>query len=283
MDVNSQKIAIVVARPNDIQLAQHLLRGINHDLSVYHAQDSHDRLLVKNLQSDIVIVFHRAISLGNGGTLSEPCLPDSKPKRLIILSDCHREEAVVQTINAGAHHYFDINEKNFVLKVRVEAALRTHQHAAMNILEVAPFRFNVERRKVTCNGKAIHLSPREFSLAYFLFSNHDRIVFDSELMVSIWTLPSSMDSRRIDTAICRIRKKMNLYEDSAEWSLQRLRQIGYQLVNHATSRVSMQNQPQPRQNQLHTPLQKQPACAEEQSLVSMTQTTSGKPSYAIAG
>lgn len=149
MDVNSQKIAIVVEHPNDIQLAQHLLRGINHDLSVYHAQDSHDRLLVKNLQSDIVIVFHRAISLGNGGTLSEPCLPDSKPKRLIILSDCHREEAVVRTINAGAHHYFDINEKNFVLKVRVEAALRTHQHAAMNILEVAPFRFNVERRKVT--------------------------------------------------------------------------------------------------------------------------------------
>ncbi len=290
MDLNSQKIAIVIEHPNDILLAQQLLRGINHDLSVYNAQDSHDQLLVKNLQTDIVIVFHRAIRNSSNSTVSDPCLPDSKPKRLIILSDCHREDAVVRTLNAGAHHYFDINEKSFVLKVRVEAALRTHQHAAMNILDVAPFKFNVERRKVTCNGKAIHLSPREFSLAYFLFSNHDRIVFDSELMVSIWTLPSSMDSRRIDTAICRIRKKMNLYEGSAEWSLQRLRQIGYQLVNHASYRVPLQNQPKPLQNQ-PKPLQnqpqpalkKQPAAEEEQSVVSISQTTSSKPTYAIAG
>jgi len=164
-----------------------------------------------------------------------PRLPTGDtPSRLIVLSDCHSEQTIVDTLENGAHHYFDLAESDRLLSARLAAVMRNHQYNSIDVLEVFPFKFFVERRKVTHGGKPIHLSPREFALAYFLFANNSRVVVDSELMVSIWTLPSSMDSRRIDTAICRIRKKMNLYENASGWNLQRLRQVGYQLLYENT-------------------------------------------------
>jgi len=279
MVVNSQQIALVTEHPDDIRLARHLLRSIKHELTVFDISNPTHRAQVERIQNDVVIVFHRALRNGRDD-MPTVCLPKTGPKRLIVLSNCQREDTITGALDAGAHHFFDINEKSYILKVRIESALRAHQFHAMSTLEVAPFKFNVERRKVTTNGKSVHLSPREFSLAYFLFSNYDRIVYDSELMVSIWTLPSSMDSRRIDTAICRIRKKMNLYEDSTDWSLQRLRQVGYQLINHAPCNNKENTKNQEAALQL---AQQHHAATNDHRSIALAQPLSTKPTYAIAG
>jgi len=211
----------------DFQFVQLLLNDISHSISIRFSSDSPNNTYTT---SDVVIVCHRYSEQS-----PVPELPIAgAPSRLIVLSDCNTEQTIVDTLENGAHHYFDISESAPILTARLAAAMRSHQYNSIDVLEVFPFKFFVERRKVTHNGKLIHLSPREFALAYFLFSNNSRVVFDSELMVSIWTLPSSMDSRRIDTAICRIRKKMNLYQNASGWNLQRLRQVGYQLLHENT-------------------------------------------------
>ena len=51
----------------------------------------------------------------------------------------------------------------------------------------------------------------------------------SELLTSIWSLPASMDTRRIDTAACRVRKKLRL-NASDGWELNRIRRVGYRLI-----------------------------------------------------
>lgn len=222
MDSNIQDVALLVNAAHDIQLVQHCLGDINHNLRIQQNQASSDELIA---DCDVIIVCHRY-----SVEAPAPHIPTSHyPTRLIVLSDKQDEETVVAALEAGAHHYFDINESRSVLRARLNAATRRHLRSNVDILDVWPFKFYVERRKVTHKGVPIHLSPREFALAYFLFSNHGRIVFDTELMVTIWTLPSSMDSRRIDTAVCRIRKKMNLYDNESGWRLHRLRQLGYQL------------------------------------------------------
>jgi len=224
MDSSIQEVSVLLSAAVDQKLVQHLLSDVNHRLRIV---SSIDVAAEDFLQSDVLIICHRYSE-----KTPAPQLPKGQiPSRLIVLSDCHCEQTITQTLYGGAHHYFDITESKRILSARLIAAMRNHKFNADDILEVSPFKFFVERRRVTQNDKPIHLSPREFALAYFLFSNNSRVVVDSELMVSIWTLPSSMDSRRIDTAICRIRKKMNLYENASGWNLHRLRQVGYQLLS----------------------------------------------------
>ncbi len=229
MDSSTQVVTVRSSTKEDFLFTRNLLHDVNSNLQIISSGNTAD---AECPPSNVVIVVHRYSEQNPA-----PCLPQrEKPSRLIVLSDCDSEQIIVNTLNKGAHHYFDITESQRILSVRLSAAMRNHQYNSIDVLEVYPFKFFVERRRVTHNDKPIHLSPREFALAYFLFSNNGRVVVDSELMVSIWTLPSSMDSRRIDTAICRIRKKMNLYENASGWNLQRLRQVGYRLLyEHAPS------------------------------------------------
>jgi len=136
----------------------------------------------------------------------------------------------VRALEDGAHHVFDIAEPPPLLLARLEAALRQHSLQTRRILDVAPFKFNLERRSVYKDGKLVNLSPKEYEFAYYLFANRHRVVVNSELMTSVWSLPSSMDARRIDTAACRVRKKMQLSEASGGWSLRRIRRVGYELL-----------------------------------------------------
>lgn len=228
MKTSKQDVLVLSSNQKDHQLVQYLLSNDRHRLRLCSSTNITETDII---QSDVIIVCHRASEHEPA-----PFIPRGKfPTRLIILSDYHSEKTIVDALEDGAHHYFNIDESQHVLSERLAAAMRDHNYNSAVTLHVPPFKFFREKRKVTCNDNPIHLSPREYALAYFLFSNIGRVVVDSELMISIWTLPSSMDSRRIDTAICRVRKKMNLYEKASGWNLQRLRQVGYQLLNDQTS------------------------------------------------
>ncbi len=150
--------------------------------------------------------------------------------RLVILSDCSKEETIVETLNAGAHHYIDLRETERVLTARVGAALRCHLQRECRTLDIEPYTFNLDNRTVFYESRLLNLSPREFELAYYLFSNRNRTVTDSELMRSVWTLPPSVDTRRIDTSICRIKKKMNLNSAASKWNIARFPRMGYQVT-----------------------------------------------------
>ncbi len=173
-----------------------------------------------------IIVIHRAAKQSGF-----PRLPTKyNTSRLVVLSDCYQENTIVETLNAGAHHYIALQESEQVIKARMNAALRFHLKHERQILNIGPYSFNQDNRTAYFENRLINLSPREFELAYYLFSNRDRIVTDSELMTSVWTLPSSVDTRRIDTSICRIRKKMNLNTPFSPWNILRLRREGYQVT-----------------------------------------------------
>lgn len=170
------------------------------------------------------IVCHRACS-----SMPEPGVPRvARGSRLVVISDCTSEKAVVQALESGAHHYFNIHEPPSILQARLAAALRQHARTPQRFLEVGPFRFDLLKRQVFVNQQPVSLSPKEYEFAHYVFMHRDRVVENNELMTSVWTLPSEMDSRRIDTAACRVRKKMLLGPETG-WYLRRLRRVGYRL------------------------------------------------------
>ncbi len=214
--------AIFVENVSDQCLLQQLLP--NRKGLVYFRYDLIDEI---EFDCSAIIICHRVSSQS-----AFPRLPIKyNTARLVVLSDCSQEKTIVETLNAGAHHYMSLHESVQVLGARLNAALRCHRHQEYRTLFVEPYRFHQDNRTVFYENRMLNLSPREFELAYYLFTNRDRVVTDAELMMSVWTLPPSLDSRRIDTSICRIKRKMNLNTTDSRWNISRLRGQGYQVTS----------------------------------------------------
>lgn len=151
-------------------------------------------------------------------------------ERVMIISRSVYEPEIVDSLMGGATHYFDISEPDSLLNARIQAALRVHVTKQVANIVAPPFRFDVKRRLVYLHDELIALTPMEYQFAEYVFSRPDKVIPKSELMLSVWSLPTKLDARRIDTAACRVRKKMNLVFDKTGWELINARRVGYRLV-----------------------------------------------------
>jgi len=173
----------------------------------------------------VTIVCHREAAGRN------PMMPTVRDTgSVLVFSDSKAERTVVEALEAGAHYFFDIGESPRLMQARLAAALRSRLQRSQGDLRVKPFRFDLGNRRAWREDRLIALSPKEFDLAYYLFFHRGRTVGNSELMTAVWSLPRTMDTRRIDTAACRLRKKMGLEPPDVFWRLKRLRSEGYKLI-----------------------------------------------------
>lgn len=172
------------------------------------------------------VICHRDI---NSGSLCSSLVSNVPGARVLVVSDCIAEQTVLPIFANGAHHVFNLRESKALLQVRLEAALRQHGRLTRKSFRHGDIHFDVQKRRVSRAEKSVELSPKEYDLAYYLFSNRERVVDNRELMTSVWSLPPDMDTRRIDTAACRVRKKLQLIEQYG-WELKRIRRVGYRLI-----------------------------------------------------
>ena len=234
---NNGDVLVIAIRKSDAELLCEILARAGYEPLCYNELSQFCNLpssskAIGNILA--VVLCHRAVSNDSLASSTVINLPSQLPnqlrsKRLIVVSNCMAEQTIVSLLDDGAHHCFNLRESSRVLQARLEAALRWHGRSPGKSLVHGDISFDVQKRRVTRAGRAIELSPKEYELAYYLFSNHDRVVENGELLTSIWSLPAEMDTRRIDTAACRVRKKLNLTADHG-WELKRLRRIGYRLV-----------------------------------------------------
>lgn len=188
-------------------------------------QEVHNEISPIEYSNGTVVCF-RAETDGTHPEIPAAC----KGRRVVVFSNHQSEASIVHCLENGAHHHIHSEQSPTILQARLEAALRHHDKGFKRFLEVSPFRFDLERRNIYLNNKLINLSPKEYEFAYYLFVNRHRVVVNAELMMSVWSLPSTMDARRIDTAACRVRKKLQLTENSSGWCLRRIRRVGYELL-----------------------------------------------------
>jgi len=214
---------VVVVNSNATQ--KHLFTSVlNKSKHAIRFVDHFSELCPKTDETYAIIVCHKT------------CVDTPKPEvpivhgdeRIIILSDNQVEQHIVEALEHGAHHYFDIRESKQVTEARLHAALKQHK---LLVAEYLPYKFSMVEKQVEVDGIKVQLNPREFDCAHYLFRHSNRVIKIEELMVSVWALPPHLDSRRIDTAMCRLRRKLALHNWKHGWYLQRIRGIGFRLTN----------------------------------------------------
>ena len=68
---------------------------------------------------------------------------------------------------------------------------------------------DLAKRRVTREGRAIHLSPTEFRLLQYFMEHPGRVFSREQLLDAVWGLDAEVEPRTVDAHIRRLRKALN--------------------------------------------------------------------------
>jgi DNA-binding response OmpR family regulator len=134
----------------------------------------------------------------------------------------------VRGLDAGADDYLP---KPFALQellARIRALGRRRVQARdPQEIEVEDLRLDLRRRRAQRDGRAIELSPKEFSLLEFMMRNQGRVVTRTQILDHLWGYDFATDSNLVDVYVAYLRRKV---DKGAERPLIRtVRGVGYAL------------------------------------------------------
>ena len=126
---------------------------------------------------------------------------------VIILTARGQKADKVRGLGAGADDYvtkpFDVDE----LLARIRAVIR-RVRSDVDQLKLGAVLIDFVALRATDGARVLRLTRREFDLLHYLAERSDRVVFRDELLREIWGYPDTPNTRSVDHAIARLRKKI---------------------------------------------------------------------------
>ena len=155
---------------------------------------------------------------------------------IIIITSRAGEQDVVTMLESGADDYITKPLRRMELVSRVRTVLRRsrEQHRASN---AQPRRFGhleLDESKQLArlgDGTVVALTEKEMRLALLLFRNAGRPLSREYVLEAVWAI-SEDNSRRLDTHISHVRRKLKLSGDG-DWRLVTVYGLGYRLESTA--------------------------------------------------
>ena len=153
---------------------------------------------------------------------------------IIILTAKTEEIDRILGLELGADDYickpFSVKE----LIARVRAVLRRTE-AARNreekmALQVGGIELDVARRRVTVDGKPVHLPLKQFELLRVLMANKDRVLTRQEILKKVWDADNVYDTGTLDVHIRWLREKVEA-DPSHPRYIKTIRGVGYRIVS----------------------------------------------------
>jgi DNA-binding response OmpR family regulator len=130
---------------------------------------------------------------------------------VIFLTHRDSESDVVQALEAGADDFLIKPARERELLARVDAVgRRGHEPPPVAVLEIPPFRIDLERRQIERDGAPIELTRREFEVAAVLFRHVGSVVSRGFILDSVWGRGDTTTTRTVDMHVSRVRKLLGL-------------------------------------------------------------------------
>jgi DNA-binding response OmpR family regulator len=133
----------------------------------------------------------------------------------------------VRGLDLGADDYLAKPFSSDELMARIRALLRRSGGQAIPVLQVRDLHLDTISRDVTCRGRKVTLTPREFSILEFLLYNKNRVVSRFSLAEHVWGDdfdPFKM-SNFMDVHIKNLRQKIDDADGASV--IQTVRGVGY--------------------------------------------------------
>jgi DNA-binding response OmpR family regulator len=213
---------------NDPALGKFLQQGFGADryaVDVANEEAQAQRMLQER-EYDAAILDLNVPQQGGFDVLREvrarrPGLP------ILILTSRNRLEDRVRVLDLGADDFvlkpFAFSE----LSARVRALLRRGAHAPEAVLRIEDLELDRMEHKVKRAGRAIELTPKEFSLLEYLMRNAGERVTRAQIIQHVWNLSFDTMTNVVDVYINYLRKKVDA--QSGMKLIHTIRGVGYRL------------------------------------------------------
>ncbi|MGH7732086.1 MAG: response regulator [Candidatus Eiseniibacteriota bacterium] len=158
--------------------------------------------------------------------------PTTRDLPVLVLTARSAEMDKLLGFEHGADDYLTKPFSPRELVARLRALLRRSQPArAGGIVEVGDLRVDTLAREVSCQGRPLTLTPREFELLAFMASRPGRVSTRDELLRKVWGYDYMGETRTVDVHIRRLRAKLGARSEVIETVMG----AGYKLARPAPS------------------------------------------------
>ena len=149
---------------------------------------------------------------------------------VIMLTARDGEIDKVVGLELGADDYVTkpFSARELVARVRAVLRRRDDGAPASDTLVAGPVRMDVDRHRVTVDGRAVRLPLKEFELLELLLRNAGRVLTRGQLIDRVWGPGYVGDTKTLDVHVKRLRTKIEA-EPGAPRQLVTVRGLGYKL------------------------------------------------------
>ncbi|HEX5453918.1 MAG TPA: phosphate regulon transcriptional regulator PhoB [Stellaceae bacterium] len=129
----------------------------------------------------------------------------------VIMLTARGEEADrVRGLDGGADDYIVKPFSPGELVARLRAVIRRSQpNAGAELLAYAGISMDLAARRVTRDGRTVHLGPTEFRLLHRFLQHPHRVFSREQLLDRVWGADSDIELRTVDVHIRRLRLALN--------------------------------------------------------------------------
>jgi DNA-binding response OmpR family regulator len=174
-----------------------------------------------------VVVLDLSLPDGDGLDLLREWRESGFNSPILILSARDAVEDRISGLNLGADDYlpkpFSVDE----LIARIRSLLRRHSPSKTTVLLHGPIRLDLVSHIVTCDGKKVDLTNREFSLLELFLQNPSRLLTRTFIAEKVWEASYELETNLIDVYVRRLRRKLETAPDRP--LIKTVRGSGYQL------------------------------------------------------
>jgi DNA-binding response OmpR family regulator len=144
---------------------------------------------------------------------------------LILTATDHVAERVA-CLDAGADDYLTKPFSFSELSARVRALLRRKSRPVRTVLKIEDLELDCMQRTVRRGGKAVELTPKEFSLLEYFMRNAGSRITRNMIIQFVWKLSPDTMTNVVDVYVNYLRKKI---DDGAKVKLiHTIRGVGYE-------------------------------------------------------
>lgn len=130
---------------------------------------------------------------------------------VMVTSTARNPFMAAMLLNSGADDFVVRPFEPIEFIARVNALLRrTKRRPAKSTIELAGFILDRDAAKFHYRGTPIELTPREFSIAWLLFSAPGVYISRETISLTVWNANSDIAGRTIEQHVYKLRKKLLL-------------------------------------------------------------------------
>lgn len=194
---------------DDARLRQVLRQALEENgHHVMAASDGAEGLDLARQHDFDVIVLDVMLQSIDGVTLTRQIRRDGRSTPIVMITARDEVKDVVRGLDEGADDYLT---KPFALEelyARIRAVTR-RKTSISAALEAGGIRLDVEKRLVTCRGRALSLTKTEFRILELLMRRWGRVISRNAMLDLVWNSSVDVQPNTVEAYVSRLRSKLD--------------------------------------------------------------------------